>query len=315
MYNTEIKYRFLNSLTGEKAKTSYKSFFTALSKFEEQFGKDLADFSLGEVCRAINDSLITEYATASGYLYYGRRYTEWCISTNAFGRDIIGGFQKASDDDIDLTDAVGKILFKNLDDLIDSIRIVESLDDGYIEPVVYMLAWMGLQRDEIVALQDSQVDLNRRIIYGTDGRVLVSTFCDEIYDVFCRYQNCKESTRLKGRTEQPVFQDRSTGFFLKKMLSRGSKFISTPYTKGQIDVQLNRFASVYEGKGYPRRHTFMNVWRSGRFYEMWQIDNSGIDVLATGNKSIVMKIFPNKTYYDVKHMYKFYKKAFYSGGN
>ena len=188
--------------------------------------------------------------------------------------------------------------------------MVHDLDSGYADAPVLALAWLGLTMKEILALHDSDVDLDNRRVYLSDGNT-INGFSDIIYDVLYRYSACRISSRDKGNVTQEVIKDLSVDSFIKKMLTRGSKFFGQEYREYQLRDQLTSLSDKFEAMGLQRRHSHSNAWRSGRFYVLYQAEQSGLDVFNFNNRPAVEQIFRHKkNYHDTIKMYRWYKKAF-----
>lgn len=81
--------------------------------------------------------------------------------------------------------------------------------------------------------------------------------------------------------------------------------------KDECISTISRMAKKYQALGYPHRHTYQNVWRSGRYYELYKIEQSGVDIFDRANQPVIEDVFRHKkNYFDILKMYSFYKKAF-----
>lgn len=310
MYNEEIKRRFLEEAIG-KADEKRRSLgvLNALSSFESSKGVDIAEMSRSVVVSCLKAMQLDEVGTVRVYITTGNKYTNWCEANRCF-TNIPHGFKGLSVDDIDISDAISKSFFKDELDLVSSIQMVHDLDSGYADAPVLALAWLGLTMKEIIALRDSDVDLDSRCISLSDGST-VNGFSDTIHDVLYRYSTCRISSRDKGNVTQEVVKDMSVDSFIKKMLTRGSKFFGRKISQVQVKGQLDMLVEKYEQLGFPRRHNFSNAWRSGRFYALYQAEQSGLNVFDFNNRPMVEQIFRHKkNYHDTIKMYRWYKKAF-----
>lgn len=310
MYNEDIKRRFLEEYSVYKNKVWVFDAFEV--SYEAIIEKDLAELDRTQALEAMESLNIEEISSARNIITLVRNYADWCKKEHVFV-DIPGGFSQITVDDIDFGKVLGKILFKDDIDLIESIKEVRTLDDGYSDVAILALSWIGLTREEISALRDNDVDLEDRIIYGKSGEIIAIGFSDLICDVLQRYVKCLVSSREKGLTEMEVIKDLSVDSFLKKMCPRGSKKFGTEYSNVQIASQVNKLAVKYEELGHPRRHTITNVWRSGCFHKLWEIEQTGVDVSARENRPVVEQVFRNKkNYYNALRMYGWYKQAFFT---
>lgn len=310
MYNEEIKKRFLKEYKNAKIggiRTAFENF----SKYEKLHNLDLAELDRKGAVEAIESIKPEETRTVSGFITALRNYTEFCEDNKLFS-NIPRGFFAITIDDIDLSKSLASVLFKDESELIDSIRLVHGFESGFVDVPVLALTWLGLSKDEIIALRDNDVNLEDRIITGGDGSILAMGFSDQIAEVLFLYRKCQISERGKDYTSMVVRKDNSVNSFLKKMLPENSKKFGKEFTKVQIDAHVNSLATKYEQLGHPRRHSISNVWRSGRLRQLYIIEQqNGIDVTAKENKELLRDVFRNKkNYYDAIRMYKWYKKAF-----
>lgn len=314
MYNEEIKRRFIDDFSKENQRSMHAMPYhmSALSKAEEFQGKDIAAMSFYDAKVALEKACISEVSTLMQVCSVGRAYVKWCKDHGLFP-DSDYGFLNVYADDIDMTETLRRVLFKDEHDLLGSITLVHSLDDGYVDVPALVLAWLGVPKDLLLKLKDENVNLQNRVITDLNGEVLVSGFSDQIHDALHRFVECRTSVRENGRFEVEVVKDRSTTIFLKKMVSRGSAKFGVPHTPQQLNSQLNKLSIKYEAKGFPARHSYTNAFRSGRFYELWLLEQSGVDVLDPKNRAEVERVFRNKkNYYNAVKMYRFYKRAFWS---
>ena len=310
MYNEEIKRRFLEEVARNKAeKIHFSSVFNAFCRFEQSFRADISEMTKGVVVDCLERLCLDETGTVRTYITVGNKYTDWCETNRCF-TNIPHGFKGLSVDDVDISDAISKSFFRDELDLVSSIQMVHDLNSGYADAPVLALAWLGLTMKEILALRDSDVDLDNRCIHLLDGSV-INGFSDTVHDVLYRYSACRISSRDKGNVTQEVVKDMSVNSFIKKMLTRGSKFFGRKISQVQVKGQLDMLVEKYEQLGFPRRHNFSNAWRSGRFYALHQAEQSGLDVFDFNNRPAVEQIFRHKkNYHDTIKMYRWYKKAF-----
>ena len=310
MYNEEIKRRFLEEVAKNKTeKIHFSSLFNLSYDFEQSSEMDIAEMSRNSVISCLERLGFDEVATVRAYVTVGNRYVDWC-EANGYFSNIPHGFKGLSVDDVDISDAISKSFFRDELDLVSSIQMVHDLNSGYADAPVLALAWIGLTMKEIIALRDSDVDLDNRCIHLLDGSV-INGFSDTIHDVLYRYSACRISSRDKGNVTQEVVKDMSVDSFIKKMLTRGSKFFGQEYREYQLRDQLTSLSDKFEAMGLQRRHSHSNAWRSGRFYALYQAEQSGLDVFNFNNRPMVEQIFRHKkNYHDTIKMYRWYKKAF-----
>lgn len=314
MYNEEIKQRFVESADNTfTLNRGRKWVFDAVSKHEEAIGKDAAEMNPSEAIKAIECSGIEELASARQIITTMKTYTEWCARNQIF-ESIPYGFLQINVDDIDFSQTFREVLYKDDEALITDLRSVGDFDSGYIDVLVFVFSWLGLDRKEMVALRDKDVDLEKRVISNPDGLVLASGFSDSITDVLERYRKCQVSTRLRRTTLFEVRKDNSVDSFFKKMCSVNSKRFGQEYKVKHLENESSRLAKRFaEAGGNPNRLTINNVYRSGCLYRLWQMEQeTGLDMGNMKRREYIDRAFRNrKNYTNAARMYRWYKKVFW----
>lgn len=307
MYNAERKAQFIDWYV-ENCKGVRGSINSILSRIGEQelkIGKDVCDFSKEDALNAMGASF-DDYDVANGALNVLRAYARWL---GYAGQN--SGFLAMSLPEIDLSEQLAPVVIKSPEHLYEEIMKVRQYDDGYPEPVVLFLAWLGLGWQDILSVQDDCVDLNSGIICSATGEVLAENITGIPLDVLSRYRNCKSSFRDNRTGSYPVIKDMTTSYFMRKFQSPNSKKFGTVYTRGQLTAATSVVATRYQELTGVNRLTVHNAIRSGGFYRLRQLEESGVDVFATKNKALVLQAYrAPKNYYSLKRMYAFYKKAF-----
>ncbi len=284
--------------------------FARMEPYEAEVGKDIAEMDKDECIFTISKIGLTEFGTIKSTISTLRLYSKWCKRNKIFP-DMPDGIFEISPEDIRLTKPLEQSLFKDDVELVESIKKVIPIDAGYIEYPVFCLNWIGLNNSEIVALKDNDVDLDDRIIYGQDGSIVASGFSDNICDTLRKYRTCKSCMRPKGPGMVQAVKDMSVNSFLKRMVLVGSGEFGKGYSLAAVNSQCSRMAKKYQALGYPHRHTYQNVWRSGRYYELRKIEQSGVDIFDRANQPVIEGVFRHKkNYFDTLKMYEYYKEVF-----
>lgn len=308
MYNEDVKMEFCRG-----AKLTQRSIawaFARMEPYEAEVGKDIAEMDKDECIFTISKIGLTEFGTIKSTISTLRLYSKWCKRNKIFP-DMPDGIFEISPEDIRLTKPLEQSLFKDDVELVESIKKVIPIDAGYIEYPVFCLNWIGLNNSEIVALKDNDVDLDDRIIYGQDGSIVASGFSDNICDTLRKYRTCKSCMRPKGPGMVQAVKDMSVNSFLKRMVLVGSGEFGKGYSLAAVNSQCSRMAKKYQALGYPHRHTYQNVWRSGRYYELRKIEQSGVDIFDRANQPVIEGVFRHKkNYFDTLKMYEYYKEVF-----
>ena len=307
MYNQEIKERFLSE-SMKNIRFSLEGFRKA-EPIETKTGKDIAEMTREESLEVIREIGVSEYSSLRATITAFKNYVNWCQNNRVF-KTIPGGFTELKPSDVGLSEELKYTLFKDEEDFLSALKSVREFDQGYPEPPVLCLVWSGLKAKEIIALKDNDVNMETQTV-TVDGGIAVSGFSKAVAEVLQQYIDCKVAERDHYTGWRQVIKDYSTDFFLKRMLPRGNKDFGKPFGSSQISSAINKLNKKLEDDGNPARLKPDNVWNSGRYYAMWQAEQSGIDVTKPGNRQIVEDIFRHsKGYYSAIHMYKAYKEAF-----
>lgn len=310
MYNQEIKKRFLASYNpGNVKKNAPDSIFSVLESQEIKLGKDLGEMNAEEASEVLHASGFNEYSTMRGVVNTLKHYTEWCLETQAFPV-IPRGFFDITAGEIDIAPAVALSLFRDERELLMTLRLVRTFDQGYPEPVICCLAWLGLRIRETLILREEDVDLEARTI-SINGEIVSSGFSDDIRRVFEQFIDCDSSEREHRLGFRPVIKDDSTPYFLKRMLPENSKYFGMPFTYSQLSAAMGKLNRKLREDGYPDRLQYDDIWNSGCYHRLWELECSGVNVTAPENEPLFLSVFRNsKGYYNALRMYKTYKEAF-----
>ena len=311
MYNQEIKERFLREQYDmSSGGRSYIAVFQRIEPMEIHFGKDIAEMDFDEANRTLLSDKVYSLTAIDAQKSVLKQYVKWCRDNFIF-ENIPGGVLKVKITIDDVTHAVSQKLFRDESDLLYSIKKVRSFDEGNPEIAVVILAWLGLELEQILELQDSQVDLENGKIFATDGSILVSEISQQLRDILQMYARCESAERMNGTTKYEVIKDRSYPNFIKCMRSRTSTQMGRRLELKAVREMFNRISRDYVELGYESRFAYTNVLSSGRLNRLLQMELSGVDILDSKNAAVVEAVFNgNKKYRSIKWSYESYKKAF-----
>ena len=311
MYNEEIKERFLKEYctTTEVYRTRH-GLFTITEPGELSVDKDVASMSIAEAKSAIDEMDVSGLSTVYNLRMVIKAYIDWCKDNGVFETN--DGFLQVCNPDLDISPSISRILFRDENDLIYSMRKVCAFNEGYPQPVIMAFAWLGLQLKDILDLRDSHVNLETRQVFDPDGNIIVDGFSDRITDILREFEETSISQRENHTTIYDVVKDLSTDAYLKRFLPKSSKKFGGEYTTSQIYSALNRYNQKYKELGFPSRLSFSNVWKSGRYYKLWEWEQAtGLSAFQQENKQKILEIFRNSANYSsVIWYYKAYKRAF-----
>lgn len=287
-----------------------KGIFASVEGAENALEKDVAEMTDADARNALGYLDIAKLTSLHRYRRVIKNYVEWCKSEKVFS-DVNDGFLNVCTKDIDASTAIAKITIRDSEDLVYSIKKVRQLDEGYAGPVILGLSWLGLTFDEAWCLKENQIDVENKRVFDINGNQIAHWSGGGVSLIFDQYIACNTATRTKGRYDHEVIKDRSVDTFLKRFLEPKSKKFGTEYTKAQCYTMAIQLSQAYQDLGFPPRLTYANIWQSGRHHALWELEQSGVDVLAKENAELVTKVFRgSKNYAGIIWFYKAYKKAF-----
>lgn len=311
MYNEEIKERFLGVYCPQHRdyKTAH-GLFSRTEPGESAIGVDIASMTVSQAMLAVDSMELSGIQMIYNLRVIIKAYIEWCKTEGICETN--DGFLQICNPDLDISPSISRILFRDENDLVYSMRKVCAFNEGYPQPVIMAFAWMGLQQKEILALRDRQVNLETKQVFDSDGRVIIDGFSDQIAMILQEFEETYVGKRENHTTVYDVVKDRSTDAYLKRFLPKSSKKFGGEYTTSLVYSALNRYNLKYREQGFPSRLTFSNVWKSGRYHALWEWEQvSGLDAFKQENKQKVMEIFRNSANYaSIIWFYKAYKRAF-----
>ena len=311
MFNEEIKQRFLVYYCANRSgDLEARATMNAVSPMEEYAGVDIAQMNNKEASAAVSELDISSLATLYSRRVVIRDYLDWCRDNHVF-EDVSDEFLTVlSSKKIDISPGIARMLFRDEDDLILSMRKVYPLGNGYFEPVVLALAWLGLKKQDALYLRDDDVDLRERRIYDCDGNVIASDFSDGVHEILYDFAETRVGLRDNRTGTYQVVKDYSYDRFIKRFAVFESEKIGKPLTIAHLESAVNKMNQRYVSLGYPPRLTFSNVWKSGRCHALWVLESSGVDVFSQDNADLVTGIFKQSNRVNILWFYKAYKKAF-----
>lgn len=309
MYNHEIKERFLQDVFSKTVKNSNSCYaiFDGLSVAEESSCKDVAVMSIEEVLSAIGKVNISKYATAASALSLIKKYVQWCAENKVFN---ISGkeFDEISVDHIDISESLSKLLFKDEDDFLTALRSVRPFDDGYLEVVVMVFSWVGIELSQIFDVKIPDVDLFDRVIYLNNGLKKIS-FSERVGEILTVYSRTRMAKRQNGTCLRDVYRDDSYNMFIRRFCPKSQ--LGRELTKPQIKAAVNQMNQDYIELGNTAKFTTRNVCMSGALRRVYELEQTGVDIFSIKNKSSVIEAYrASDKLYEILWLYRSYKRAF-----
>lgn len=312
MYNQEIKERFIEEREmSESSNRSTRGMFSRLEIGEAYLQKDIAEMNKDEAWKVLAQ---LNSGFTNSYIYDLRvmlnAYIVWCID-NAVFPVVRDGIMQVLRAESGGTIQDTKKYIRDENELISSLRQIFIIQDGFIEPVICVLAWLGVTKDTMLLMTDDSVDLEKRFIMNEYGEIIIDGFSDLIYEILEAYIFCQEGYRSNNNGGYTVYKDNSTGMFLKKFCVKTSKRMGEKYTRGQISTLLTAIRDHQNSGNVALKLSYENIRRSGMCYKLYQLEQSGFDPFLPENAEEVARLFGSYGVVStvLKH-YRTYKKAF-----
>ena len=313
MYNQEIKERFLTQLAQNSPKSSVdtaRQSFEKLSPYEEKREEDIAQMDQETAMDALLNVEAKSYSALRNVLVSARRYINWAIENHVFV-DPAAGFLEITETDLEPPTKAATQYFKDEEDLLAVLHSVRDFHEGYPEIPYLLLSWLGIDKRDIVAMKEDQIDLDSRTIKDASGNVVISGFSNAIKDALEAYVSCDRVFRDHGANPAWVIKDKSIDTFIKRFFTKDSNHYGEPPTTGQLDSRVNEAAKVYKKNGGKKKIAQGNVLRSGQFFRLAELEKAqGIDVTDPKHRDVFRAVVGDiKRISDVIKTYHGYRQA------
>lgn len=314
LYNAEIKEQFFDTLPKTAVAGMRWQFQKISDTLEEPLQKDLSESTIDEIRVGMRGFDVIDVQSARTIIGWLCAYNRWAHETHQdfVFTDAIEDFDERTD--IDYTVGVKRLILPSPEVLVSTVTRLYPIDEGYEVLPALIFAWLGLTCPEAVALKKPAVDFETRKLTMPNGIIYPFEIPEVFWEPLEVYANTRVATRFV-KTEFPVFAD-DLGFFIKKMLTRGSKKVGKPYTAAQIAANITTFAYKYDETFHERPlFTYTTIMKSGMFWRLYQLEQSGIDLYAKTNRGLVDTYLGKKSFLDVMTVYEAYRKVFYPRDN
>ena len=313
-YNAEVKEMYLSSVLKERG-TKYERGLARVFNFfapcEENANVDLGRLSRDAVVAHLNTMETYNYLTAYDYALAANNYRTW------FATEINANYQTERpidvQSDIDFVRPCRQKLYQNIEEILSELRSIDyDFFRGDEAAPAICLAWLGLKVPSILNLKNECVNLQKGFITDELGNIMISDIPEQILEVFVNYKSVKTSYRiLNGR--QSVRQ-LDTGYFIHKMVRSNSQRGGSVSAR-QLYARLDEARRACEEKHGPNSCKFVpleNVWTSGCFHRLYQLEKAGLDIYDKANFPMLQKVLQGgeNRMYGARYVYTQYKKAF-----
>lgn len=310
VYNKEIKERYLETLNATTARYVRGRFEYLGECFEEPLDRDILEVSKEDFCQRFNMEKRIDIDSVRVFIAAIRGYNDWAHRTNQQLKftDMIDSFDFRKD--VDYTLGIKDCIQPSPEALIQHISKVYDLFEGFEVVPALIFAWLGFDINDAPRIKKEQVNFDARIIYNMDGSVYQYNIPECFWEVLRVYAKTFTATRFISGSF-PVYAD-DLGFFIKRMLPKGSKKYGTPYTGRQITSNIGKFMELYERKYHEVSHcNYTAAARSGVLYRLYELESSGVDLYAKASRPQVDAIIGNKIFMDAMTIYEAYRRVYY----
>ena len=313
LYNQGIKEQFLATLRSTAAETMRQR-FERVEHDEERLGKDLLEFTKDDLATALSSYGFLEVTSVRSLLSTFSSYNQWAkdIGCNFKFSNAVEDFD-ARIGDIYIQ-SVSQRIVPNPESLVSTITRLYPIDEGYEVLPALIFAWLGFTAGEAVQIKSEQVDCEQRMIFMSNGALYPYPIPEVFWEPLTVYAKTRVAERITNSARKVYADDR--GFFLKKMLTRGSKKVGTPLTADLVSTSVTRFALRYEERFHEHiSFSYLTIMQSGRCYRLYQSELSGVDLYAKENKDLVLELGNGKMAGDILTIYEAYRGVFYPRDN
>lgn len=268
MYNEELKGEFVKGYTkSENTARICNATFEAFEPYESKWGADLCTRSAEDLQPIVDSISGLRAKTKWMRLIILKDYVKWCMSRGV--ENACGGMLEIN------TTGLDKVVFetvsspRQLQKFLDEICLPESEQaTDNIYRCFYWLAFMGLPEEHILDVRVSNVDFE----------TLTVRYANREFPMYREslpaFKNCVNLERFKYvhpnyGTDKTVYKDRVDG----DILIRGVRQVASSKA---IRVELSRRnAKALEDNHTTKKLSYLRVWMSGLFYDMYERERAG----------------------------------------
>lgn len=268
MYNEELKRKFLKEYTkSESTAQVCKVTFEAFEPYEVEWDADLCTRS-AEILQPVVDELSgLRTRTKWTRLMVLKDYVKWCLAQGVEGA--CNGMLEINTTGLDKVILETVSSPRQLQKFLDEVCLPESEQaTDNIYRCFYWLAFMGLPEEHILNVRVSDVDFE----------TLTVRYANREFPMYREslpaFKNCVTLTQFKFvhpnyGADKIIYNDRVDG----DILIRGVRQIASSKT---IRVELSRRNAKALAKNHTtKKLSYLRVWMSGLFYDMYERERAG----------------------------------------
>ena len=322
MYNSEQKQNFLNTITNDNSYRSFQRVFKAVQDMEEKFGKDICEMNVDELLTVLDFKTGVRITNTEQTMSLLRTYVDWCIQNGKTTSE--NNFDKISSSEVDKTRTCRAKYVKSPAEFEEMLSAVFGMNADYNETtekpneLMVRLCYTGLENDEVVLLEKSNVDY--------EAKTIKSPLYDCVYHVsdkilaLCRF--CAEQDEILLLAKFGMRKEKlcNNKYLLRNRVGalRG-KTEDSPLNKIVVSRKVKAFNDAYvESTGNYKAVSGDKLRESKMLYDIYE---SGETFDAYFNRVIMPDIKMRSPEYTdrkiqerrriLKGMYDLYKETFY----
>lgn len=301
------KENYKNTLSNKTALNDFVRAAKAAAPFEEKFHKELAEFNRDEIIEMMNSLEKTGVNSLKQHLNCIAQYQQF---VGVADYDVLNN--PVMKEDIDLVSAIRKHFFPSFDAVLNEITKVRLLTEGYPEPPLLGLAWLGVEAKFAGQIKVEDVDLINGCLYfeGKYGREKVS-IDSSVLKVFRMFRGLAVAYRNSGKDYEVTPED--SPYFVRGMRSKNSKKKPKPYATSDITRMMSDLKTEAADNGKEIMDiTYGNVQRSGELHRIYLLEKRGTDLNSPNGQWEACKlahVSPNHVS-ELLYQYQEYKQAF-----
>lgn len=247
LYNDEIKNQYFESLPNNKSKESIIRFFKRVGTYMESYmRKDLYEMTESEIKESYVELGVIDYTQIRSELSHLRKYLEWTQSSGIAKPTGISIAQTGVYD-IDIKKPLRKNLFKDMDVMIEKIKVVypeSEWDNCYAMPSAICLSWLGFTIKEMLLLTNNDIDIkNKRVIFN--GKIRAKDIDDRILNILNKYKSNLTGQRKSGKGYSDIYL-KDIGFFFKREIKGQDINEGKPLSVIMFNQAFSRFLKNYK---------------------------------------------------------------------
>lgn len=321
MYNAARKEEYLWSFSNDNSRKSMQKIFNNVEELEEEYNKDLCDFSKGELFYFLEEK--TGVGDCGSSISLIRSYTNWCID-RGLALTYKNLLEEIKPSDIDKRKKFHTAYVGNSDEFEEMLSVVFEHDESYnastenAKELIIRLAYLGLENEEITHLKKDMIDYENCLIQSPiypDFEYLAS---DKIMSL-CKY--CTDQTvELYNSKNGIVRKERlcENEYMLRQRIGtlRGNSE-DRPINASIVIRRVQEFSKKYGVKtGIVKEITAEKLRESGLFHEIQEADdkdeyiNNGIKTELLLKKPDISQRQLNERLRKIKKSYHTWAAAF-----